>query len=416
MTPREFARDVLYQVLYQGGYAGLLLRNRKFRMSEDDAALVSELVYGTLRNFRLLEYQWKDLARGHVRPKTAALLAVSVYQLLFLDRIPAYAVIHEAVELAEVRDKKFVNAVLRQIDERGSRLPEFTDELEKLAFETNHPVWLLRLWSAQYGPETARKIAEHDQGRGVVYGRINPLKINPEEVFFDPRVKRVENLCFTYDGLLSRTAWFQNGQVIIQDRSSQLLPAMLNAEPGMRVLDVCAAPGTKTQQIAAMMKNRGEIIANDIYEHRLALVSELMKRTGVTICRTSFHDATEENKEWARQSFDRILIDVPCSGLGDLRHKSEIRFHISPEQLDELTALQGRILRVNSRYLKPGGILVYSTCTLNKKENEGQIRKFLLEHPEFRLLSEKTYFPYEMNSDGFYVAQLQVQETVGVIK
>jgi 16S rRNA (cytosine967-C5)-methyltransferase len=174
----------------------------------------------------------------------------------------------------------------------------------------------------------------------------------------------------------------------------------------MEVLDLCAAPGTKSQEIAMFMKNQGKIIACDLYEKRTHLIQDLMTKTGVTICETMVNDATIDKPKWHDQ-FDRILIDAPCSGLGDLRHKPEIRLHLKPEDLDEITKVQKDILTAAAPYLKQDGILVYSTCTLNKKENENQVKTFLQAHSDYALLEEKTIFPYENGGDGFFMAKLQ---------
>ena len=402
MNPRQYALNVLEQVVVNHGYANLLLR-KQMDFSVQDMGLISEIVYGTLRNYTWLEYQWKHFAKS-VRPKTAVLLNMSVYQMLYLDKVPDYAVINEAVEMSSKKDKSFVNAVLRKVQKQQERAIESTDEIETAALRFSHPLWLLKLWSAHYGKETALKIAEHDQTRGQVYGRINTLKITKEELQKDERVHFLNDISFTFDGNLTDTDWFRNGQVIIQDIASAMIPEYLEAEPGMRVLDVCAAPGTKTQEIAMLMKDTGRIDACDLYEHRVELISRLMERTGVSIVNAQVRDGTQPAQDVL---YDRILADVPCSGLGDLRGKPEIRLHTSPEDLDELAVIQKKILAASAQSLKPGGILVYSTCTLNRKENENQIALFLKEHPEFTLMKEKTFFPFELNSDGFYVAQLK---------
>ncbi len=403
-SARAYAWKALNRIVLEHGYASLILRGME-GYSRSDRALISELVYGTLRNYTRLSYQWGDLA-AHVKQKTAVLLNMSVYQLLFLDRIPDYAVINEACSLVSEKEKGFVNAVLHKVQKRGMIAPAFRDELEQTAFETSHPLWLLKLWQAHYGIENAVRIAEADQRRPIVYGRRNPLKISREELFSDRKVRFLEADCFTYDGILTETRWFEEGKVLVQDRASQAVGRLLAAEPGMRVLDACAAPGTKTQEIAAQMQNQGTILALDLYEERVKLIEQLMAKTGVSMvsCRTA--DASEPIQDAAYASMDRILVDAPCSGLGDLSHKPEIRMHVSPESLDELVRLQASILENASKYLKEGGRLVYSTCTLNRKENENQVNAFLKRHPEFERSSEKTWFPYELESDGFYAAVL----------
>lgn len=402
MNARETAVNIVYRVLYEGGYASLLLRQIPKDCPKEDRGLISEIVYGTLRNRSLLELQLKDLAKKRVRPKTAALLDVSLYQLYFMDRIPAYAVIDEAVRLAAKQEKGFVNAVLRRASERDPVQPR-EEGLEGIAVRTSHPLFLLKLWSAQYGEETAKAIAEHDQLPSKVYARRNPLKIG-REALEAAGFSFLEGECCVYEGDLLSSGYLERGEVIIQDRASQMVAPLLDAKPGMKVLDVCAAPGTKTQQTACLMNNEGQIHAHDLYPERIKLIDALMARTGVSIVKASVHDALTPLEK--QGSYDRILIDAPCSGLGDLSHKPEIRWHVTPESLDELVALQKKILEVNAPYLKPGGRLVYSTCTLNRKENEGMIAAFLKTHPDFSILSEKTVFPMEYDSDGFYMAAL----------
>ena len=402
MEPRKTAWSILCRVIQEGGYANLLLRKLPEDSTREDRALVSEIVYGTLRNQTMLELQWKDLVRTSVRPKTAILLDLSVYQLQYMSRIPAYAVINEAVRLAEKRDKGFVNAVLRAVSKRDPIQPQ-GEELECLAIRTSHPLFLLKLWAKQYGMETAAAIAQHDQLPSRVYGRLNTLRANKDDL---NGVQFLEGDCFVCDGDLIHSSWFKEGKALIQDRASQKIVPLLDPKPGMRVLDVCSAPGTKAQQMACLMNNEGRIDAYDCYPERVKLIDALMERTGVSIVHSGVRDGTVPLEERS-ESYDRILIDAPCSGLGDLSHKPEIRFHVTPESLDELAALQKQLLDVNAPYLKKGGQMVYSTCTLNKKENESQIKAFLTRHEEFELAEEHTVFPMEADSDGFYMALLK---------
>lgn len=406
MNVREYALDTLEQIVCRHGYANLLLRQNEAGLDEQDMALASELVYGTMRNYSFLSYQWKHMA-PKARPRTEILLNMSIYQLQYLDRIPSYAVIDEAVKLAAKRDEKFVNAVLHRVEDQGQIQPQEQEELANAAIRLSHPLWLLKLWASHYGKETAIAIAESDQERPSVYGRINTLKLSREQLASAPGVHFVNDLSFTYDGVLARTDWFRQGSVVIQDLASAEIPSLLDPQPGMRVLDTCAAPGTKTQEIGMLMKNQGEILAFDLYPNRVRLIEELMAATGVSIVKAAAADASVPNPELPPASFDRILIDAPCSGLGDLCHKPEIRMHVTPESLDELAALQAKILEANAGCLKQGGILVYSTCTLNRKENEMQVQRFLKSHPEMHLETERTWLPFEHHSDGFYAAKIR---------
>lgn len=400
MEMREYIRDVLYKVIYENGYASLILRHSPFHGR--DAALISEVVYGTLRNITLLEKQWKPYVQK-ADHRTAVLFDMSVYQMFFMQGIPAYAVINEAVNMAEKHRKKFVNAVLRQVERAG-----FQNEGE--LFEvTSHPEWMIRMWNAHYGADIAEKIARSNQSRPKVYGRINTLKMTKEELETDPHFHFVSDIGFTYDGVIQETDYFKDGKVLIQNISSQEVAKYLDAQEGMKVLDLCAAPGTKTQQIAEMMHNKGYIVACDLYPQRTKLIEQLMEKTGITICRTKVNDAMKRDS-FEKESFDRILMDVPCSGMGDLSHKPEIRWRLKPEDIDDILPVQRAILENGSEYLKPKGILVYSTCTLNQRENEKMVHGFLKEHPEFELISERTIFPFETDGDGFYMAKLKKGE------
>ncbi|MBR3348529.1 MAG: 16S rRNA (cytosine(967)-C(5))-methyltransferase RsmB [Solobacterium sp.] len=400
MNARQMILDILYRVFSENGYASLMMRRMK--ADEKDTAFIAETVYGTLRNYSLLEYQWRDKA-SRTKLKTALLLDMSVYQLLFMD-VPAYAAVNEAVSLASKHEKKFVNAILRSVMKEGLRKPQEAQILY------SHPAWIASLFKAHYGVDNALKIMAYNQQKPLSWGRINTLKTTLEEVKKEEGLSFVDEIAFTYEGALQKSSLFQQGKVLIQNYSSQQIVKFLDVRENMRVLDACAAPGTKTQQIAMFMNNKGEIIANELHEHRLKLIGQLMERTGTTIVKTVQGDASEENR-FEKESFDRILLDVPCSGLGDLSHKPEIRWHLKPEDIDEITKIQLAILHANAPYLRKSGVMVYSTCTLNRKENENQIRVFLKTHEDFELQEEHTFFPFAFKSDGFYCAALRKRKS-----
>ena len=394
---RSYALKVLKRVFADHGYAALIMRGN-MPLAPLDRAFASELIYGTIRNYTLLEKQWRLYTNGkRVKRRTALLLDMSTYQLFFMDKVPDYAVLHAANDLADPHEKGFVNAVLHKVLDAGLQT-----DLDP-AVRYSHPAWLVDLWQAHYGNETALKILAADQTPSQMYGRINTLRCTRVEL--EERYTFVNDVSFKAEGALQHEDVFQEGKVLIQDIHSAFVAPLLAAEPGMKVLDACAAPGTKTQQIAMMMENKGDITACDLYEARCMLIDELMQRTGVDIVHTKACDATVDGN-FAAESFDRILLDVPCSGLGDLSHKPEIRWHVRPEDLDVIIKTQRAILETNAGYLQKGGIMVYSTCTLNRKENEGQIAAFLKRHEEFVLRMERTWFPFEDGGDGFYAAVL----------
>ena len=394
MKSREYILDILYRVFKDNAYASILLR----KIDDESIGFISEVVYGTLRNYSLLEYQWKDLAKK-TDLRTSLILDMSVYQLFLMDNVPEYAVINEAVELANKHQKGFVNAILHKVIERG-----FIHS-DDLSVEMSHPEWLIKLWIAHYGEDIIKQILEKDNDRATVYARINILKITKEELEKNSDITFIDDTCFISKTPIASMKEFKEGKVIIQDINSQKVVKFLPLKEGDRVLDLCSAPGTKSEQIAEVLKDNGEIIACDLYEHRCKLIDQLMDKCGVTSVKSMVNDATIANFE--EESFDCILMDVPCSGLGDLAHKPEIKWHTTSNDLDEIVNIQASILENNWKAVKKEGYIVYSTCTLNKKENDKQISSFLSKHEEMKLIKEETIFPFMNNGDGFYVALMQ---------
>lgn len=392
MNERKTALDILYRVFHEDAYASLLLKKE----TEGNIAFVSHLVYGVIRNRTYLEYQWKQYAK-HTKLKNTLIIDIGVYQLFFMDQ-KEYAAINETVELANQNDRNFVNAILRRVQKEGRK--DSTD----LSVQYSHPQWMIDMWNAHYGKEVTEKILQADQKIPQVYGRINPLKMTKERLQQDPSVHFIDDFSFTMDAPLQHSSYFQNGEVLIQNPSSLCPCFALDVKDDMKVLDCCGAPGTKTQLLGALMHNTGKITACDLYEQRVKLIEDLMVKCNTGNVETKVCDASVPSFE--EESFERILCDVPCSGLGDLSHKPEIRWHLKPEDIDSITQIQEKILNNVSTYLKKEGILVYSTCTLNRKENTSQIKKFLNTHEDFSLLEEKTIFPFEKNHDGFYIAKL----------
>ena len=393
MSARKEALEILYRVMHEGGYASLIMRDTHIK--KEEMPFVTNVVYGVLRNYSYLEYQWKRYAK-RAKAKTSLALDMAIYELHFMhDR--EYAVVNEVVDLVNKNEKNFVNAVLRNYLKNGWM------ESAEPSIRYSHPDWLIHMWNAHYGNAVTQQILEADQKIPCVYGRINPIKAKKDDFVEDPTMHFIDDLSFTMDVPMQTTSYFKEGKIIIQNPSSIIPVRELDLQDGLRVLDTCAAPGTKTQLISSVMHNTGSVVACDLYGHRCDLIGQLMEKCGNTNVKTIVNDATKPSFE--KESFDRILCDVPCSGLGDLRHKPEIRWHLKPEDLDAILQVQASILDVSSMYLKKGGILVYSTCTLNKKENTGQIRKFLEKHPEFSFEMERTVFPFEENHDGFYIAK-----------
>lgn len=400
MNARSIAYDCLCKIILEGQYANLMMRKALDKVSDKDKGLVTQIVYGTLRNYRLCRFQWVDLTTKSCAKPIAILLDMSVYQLFFMDKVPTYAILNEAVECAPKSSKGFVNAILRKVEIRGKQ------ESSDIGIQTSHPDWLLNLWTSHYGKEMMLEIVKGNNLDAQVVGRINTLKCSKEELEKMEGIHFLDDTALIADFNLVQSDLFQEGKIVIQDESSQQVVKMMDLKEGSRVLDCCSAPGTKTSQIAMMLNNTGEIIANELHEHRAKLVREAMEKLGVTNTIVLHEDATKLNTRLEQESFDVILVDAPCSGLGVLRRKPEIKSKIQPENIDEIVELQKNILNSVHSLLKKEGILVYSTCTINKKENEKQIQQFITSHPEYKICCENTIFPLESTKDGFYMAKL----------
>lgn len=399
MNARKIAYECLVKVIEEGQYANLMMRSSLNQAAEVDKGLITQIVYGTLRNYRLCRFQWEHFAEKKCNPKIAILLDMSVYQLFWLDKVPSYAVVNEMVDLTPQSSKGFVNAILRKVLKQGKL------DSDKIAIQTSHPDWLVGLWTAHYGEEIMKNICLSDCMDANVVGRVNTIKCSKEELELDEKIHFLDDTAFVADFNLVQSDYFKEGKIVIQDESSQQVVKMMDLEQNLNVLDCCSAPGTKTSQIAMMMNNTGKIIAGELHEHRTELISTSMIHLGVTNVEVKQMDARFLHEHY-NEEFDRILVDAPCSGLGVLKRKPDIKIRCTPESIDEIVELQCEILQSASRCLKKGGILVYSTCTLNKKENDRQIANFLKTNVEYELLCEKTIFSTDANKDGFYMAKL----------
>ncbi len=412
MNAREIAFSMLNDICLHNTYSNLLLRKELNKAKEQDKGLITQIVYGTLQNYRLCRYQWEDLVKKLPSDDICVLLDMSIYQLFYMDKVPAYAIINEAVEITKksIHPKmaKMVNAVLHQAERRKER-EVIGNEVKMLAIKTSHPEWIVSMWKAQYGMDVAEKICYANMETKPNAARVNTWKTSKEKLLAqDERFHEgyMSKDALLYDGSIAETSSYEQGLISIQDEASQLIARIVDPQPDEEILDVCSAPGTKANHMAELMQNKGHIVCGDLHPHRVELIREGAKRLGITIMEPMVMDATEL-AEIKGQMFDRVLCDVPCSGYGVLARKSDIKYHMKSEDMDTLIPIQKKILSKSAEHVKPNGILVYSTCTLNKKENEKQIQAFLKEHDDFMLVEERTIFPFEAHSDGFYMAKLQ---------
>lgn len=441
INPREVAAEAMVQILAEGAYNNTALRRllrQNGAMSQQDRAFVTEIVNGTLRNIYYVDYvidQFSNTKLNKIKPWLLAVLRTAVYQMLFMD-VPDNAACNEAVKLATARGYKslsgFVNGVLRAIG-RGKaeiKLPE-KGTAEYLSVVYSHPLWLVKMWVAYYGYEKTEALCQADNEAPDVTIRVNTLKTDAETLAKQLEEKGItvrqgslwkDALHLSRTADLGRLAEFQEGLFHVQDESSQTAVAVLAPQKGEKILDLCAAPGGKTFTMAERMENSGEIHAGDIYEHKAELIADGAQRLGISIVKTSVRDASVEDAS-AIGAYDRVLADVPCSGLGLLRKKPDIRLKKDGSEIDALVGIQRQILEQAAKYVKDGGVLVYSTCTLSRKENEKNVEWFLQNHESYRLEDlgqylpeflaaegEKGYitlFPQSHHTDGFFIARLR---------
>lgn len=433
-SPRQAAFEALLKVQRDSAYSNLavdaiLKENEHF--DERDKAFVCNLVYGTLDRLILIDYNLGLYLNQPVRklkPELHTILRLGAYQILFLDKVPSRAAVSESVNLAKVNKSAFaaslVNAVLRRVSDNGLRLPEGDENSPQyLAIKYSCPEWLMAMWIDAYGLENAVQLAEKALEAPSVVVRINTTKTNAEDLIWrlaedgvvaEKSEKFPDSLILTNSGAVEELLAYQDGLFHAQDFASQLCCKALEAKEGDTVFDLCSAPGGKTFTIAEMMNNTGCVRAFDIYQSRVDLIKNGAKRLGLDNVYTYLSDATIFNENYGKA--DKVLCDVPCSGLGIIRRKPEIRFK-KFDDIDNLPDIQYSILCNAVDYLKDGGRLVYSTCTLNPKENQEVCNRFLAEHPDFTAVEvlpemkrykegEKylTLMPHLHSTDGFFIA------------
>lgn len=393
---RGIAIDLLCEWAAGERYASDLLdfAQREFELITPDAAMLREIVLSTLRNLTLLDH-WIDAFTGerHLDHRTRWALRIGICQIVLIG-ISEHAAVHETVAAAG-RARGFVNAILR----RGCReKDELKANMASLPLEvrTSHPKWLAQRWLAQHGEEKTAALCEWNQQHAPMHARVNHL--HPDMATSAEDFILCEEL--PRDDLAT-------GKVYIQDPSTALAPRLLAPAKNARVLDACAAPGGKTALLAQLMQNQGEIIACDVSAARLRRLASNLKRLHVTNAHIEQHDwAAEELPAWAEGGFDAILLDVPCSNTGVMRRRVDVRWRLTAESFAEQNAAQERLLRSAARVLRPGGVLVYSTCSIDPEENGQLIRRILESMPHLRLESEQSSFPTETGIDGAYAARL----------
>lgn len=433
---RDAALSILLEVSRNQAYSNLLLTRtmKSYAIKEQDKSLLTNLTYGTLQYRLTLDYYLAPFIKGKLDDWVRELLRMSLYQIVYLTKIPPHAAVNEAVEIAKVRGHKgttgLVNGVLRSVLRQGVRsLDEITDGITRLSLETSHPEWLIRRWVDQYGSEVTAEMARANNEPPLNTARVNIAQTTVEKALHQLKSegakvelgKVVPEAIHCHSGNVAKTYTYTKGWLTVQDESSMLPVYALDVQPGMKVLDMCAAPGGKTTQIAEHLADTGEVHAHDLHEHKLELIEENADRLGLKSIWTSSGDSRELGYTYEPNTFDRILVDAPCSGLGVIRRKPEIKYNKTEADLESLTKIQSELLEVAWTLLKPGGKVVYSTCTVDKTENDGVVLQFLERHPEAEKLVPEFFeeaglstpngmlqvLPQHFGSDGFFAATLQ---------
>lgn len=401
---RNWIYQALCAIILDQVYSNLYLRDHLDSCPKKDRALATRIVYGTIQNYGYLNYAIDQYAQKKVDKRVRILLAMSLYQLFYLDKVPAYAIVDEANQICRKispKSRGFVNAMLHRIKKDQIHLPD--DPLESLSIQTSLPLWLIRMWNAQYGEKRTRQMAWASLKILPVYVRRNPIKASSQE-FEEAGWEKVNGDLYRYPkNDVAHHPFYREGKMSVQDLGSYQIACFVDAKAGMHVLDACAAPGTKSMAILERMKDQGSMTCIDIHPHRVKLIQNEIRRLGVHHAKAFVCDASEIDDLGV---YDRILCDVPCSGYGVLARKPDIRLRLKSTDMDTLIPLQKKILESCAAHVKEKGQIVYSTCTINKKENEKQIEAFLQAHPNFSLMEEKILFPNDQ-ADGFYMAKLE---------
>ena len=377
----------------KGSYSNIVLNDafKEFYLTAKEKAFITEIFYGVLRNKNFLDYMIEKNTKVIKKEWIRNLLRISIYQLTFMSS-DAKGVVWEATEIAKkhgIAISKFINGTLRNY------LRNKDLEIKKLHDEKNYeilysiPQYFCDILEKQYGSENLNQAIISLKKIPYLSVRVNKLKYSEEEFeeFLKEKdiqiIKKVDTVYYVNSGLIINSKEFKEGKIIAQDASSYLAAKNLGAKPNELVLDICAAPGGKTAVLAEEMKNKGEIIAIDIHQHKKKLIEENMKKLGIDIVKATVLDARNVNKQGRK--FDKILVDVPCSGYGVIRKKPEILYTKNRENVEELASLQLEILKSAADILKDGGELIYSTCTIISQENTENVEKFLNERKEFKV-------------------------------
>ena len=442
LSAREVSLNILYDILINEAFSNISIK--KYLDEENlihmEENLVREIVYGVLENDIYIEYiisKASKIKLKKIHPKILIILKMGIYQLIFMDRIPESAAVNESVNLAKKHGHKgtisFVNGILRNIIRNKEEFIkiEKKNKADYISIKYSHPKWMVERWIKEFGEDFTEDLCKKNNESPELNIRVNTLKTNKEKLknSLNNYGFKVRDSIYAFDSLIvenptkiTEVLEFKQGHFFIQDESSTLVGQIMNPNQGSTIIDICSAPGGKSTHLGQIMNNKGKILSMDIYQHKLRLVEENAERLGINIIQTAISDGTKMEESLINVG-DYVLVDAPCSGLGLIRRKPEIKRNRKEEDIKELVDIQYKILSNAKEYLKVGGILIYSTCTIEKDENSNIINKFLEENKNFRLVSIENrlhnkenietlkdgyiqLFSHIHNTDGFYIAKL----------
>ena len=425
---REIILKTLYDIDYNEAYSNIALNKQlkqaqkdKIKIDKRDVGFISEIVYGTV-SWKLtideIIKKYSNIKIKKISPWILNILRMSIYQIVFLDKVPKSAAVNEGVNLAKRYGHRsstnFVNAILRKIDKKDyEEFFEIKDNVEKISKITSMPEWIVEKLLKQEYVNKVEKICKNSNIRPKIYIRINSLKTNKQKLINKLKEENIKYEDTDSEDFLElkdirnveSLDSFKQGLYTIQDKQAGQVAVILNPKPNEKVLDACSSPGGKTTYLAELMKNQGEIFAWDLYDHRVKLVKDAYTRLGINIIKEEKRDASIYDEKYF-ETFDKILLDVPCLGLGVLKRKPDIKWQRKPEDIEKITKIQKTILQNCSKYLKKGGELVYSTCSILKDENEKIIENFVENNKNFKIKKQLSTFQNE-KTDGFFICKME---------
>ena len=437
MKAREIAYKVLLDIEKNKNYSNMAI-NKHFKdvkMSNQDRGLATEIIYGVIENKYYIDYMIDKLSKvktNKMEIYVKTLLRMGIYQIMFLNSISDYAAVNETVNLAKKKNSKvsgFINGILRNVIRQKEEIGKVKtkDDVDYLSIKYSYDKWMIRNWMIHFGKEFTEELLEANNERPNIYLRTNTLKITRDELIkkLEKQNIKAEKVNVVEEAIkvehlkdIENNNLYKEGLFIVQDVSSMLVGKVMNPKENSLVLDVCSAPGGKTTHMATLMNNTGQVVSRDIYDHKLKLIKAASKRLGLTNVDVEEFDGMKLDRE-SIGKFDYVLADVPCSGLGIIRRKPEIKYK-EKEEFRQLPPIQKKILENASKYVKVGGTLIYSTCTIQDSENIDVVNEFLQKNKNFELVpikevnvdlenQEKGYmkiYPNVHNMDGFFISKL----------